>query len=108
MNCKRKWNNLKKVRKQLEYDPLLLPPFAVKEEIERQIPEISEVLSPTPIVPQLLGLRIKLPYIQFRDQIADVKLGDYCLKEIAEIQPSNFRDYIIVKFLKKSQIQKQE
>ncbi len=96
---------LKIVRKQLEFDPLLLPPFAVKEEIERQITAISEVLSPTPIVPQLLGLRIKLPYTQFRNEITKVKLGDYLLEEIAEILPSNFRDYILVKFLRKSQIQ---
>lgn len=98
---------LKKVRDQLEFDPLLLPPFAVKEEIERQVSAISKVLSPTPIVPQLLGLRIKLPYTQFRDEVARVKLGDYLLENIAEILPSNFRDYILIKFLRKSQIQSQ-
>jgi putative methanogenesis marker protein 7 len=92
------------VRATLERDPLFIPPFAVKEEIERQVPEIQRVLSPTPIVPQIRGLRVKLPFPQFQEKIANVKIGEYLLREIATIAPSNFRKYILVKFLPQSQI----
>ena len=94
----------RKVRDALEHDPFILSPYAVKEEIERQVPEIQRVLSPTPIVPQIRGLRIKLPFPQFQEKIANVKIGDYLLSEIAEIAQSNFRNYILVKFLSRSQI----
>jgi len=94
----------RKVRATLENDLLFLSPYAVKEEIEHQIPEIQRVLSPTPIVPQIRGLRIKLPFPPFQEKIANVKIGDYLLSEIAEITPSNFRNYILVKFLHRSQI----
>jgi len=93
-----------KVRASLEHDPLFIPPFAVKEEIERQVPEIQRVLSPTPIVPQIRGLRIKLPFPQYQEKIANVKIGEYPLREIATIAQSNFRNYILVKFLPRSQI----
>lgn len=92
------------IRSSLERDPLFIPPYAVKEEIERQVPEIQRVLSPTPIVPQIRGLRIKLPFPQYQNKIANVKIGEYLLSEIAEIAQSNFRNYILVKFLSKSQI----
>ncbi len=97
---------IQKRRKFLERDPPLLPPFAIKEEIERQVSAIHNVFSPTPIVTQLQGLRIKLPYSQFYEEIAIVQIGDYILKEIAEIKPSNFRDYILIRFLSQSQIKK--
>ncbi|NVM52905.1 MAG: methanogenesis marker 7 protein [Candidatus Helarchaeota archaeon] len=95
---------IEKVRESLERDPPILPSFAVKEEIERQVPELESVFSPTPIVPQIRGLRIKLPYSQFKEKIAYVKIGNYRLDEIAEIKQSNFRDYICVRLLSKSQI----
>jgi putative methanogenesis marker protein 7 len=94
----------RKVRSLLERDSLFLSPFAVKEEIERQIPEIRKVFSPTPIVPQIRGLRIKLPFPEFREKIANVQIGDYFLNEIADIVKSNFRNYTLVKFLQRSQI----
>jgi len=94
----------RKIRGFLERDPIFLSPFAIREEIERQIPEIKRVLSPTPIVPQIRGLRIKLPFSGFHEKIAKVQIGDYLLEEIADIKKSNFRDYTLVKFLQRSQI----
>ncbi|HUY01157.1 MAG TPA: methanogenesis marker 7 protein [Candidatus Deferrimicrobium sp.] len=99
---------LRKVRNFLENDPPLLPSFAIKEEIERQLPEIKNIFSPTPIVPQLRGLRIKLPFYQLRDKIANIKIGDYLLKEIADIHKSNFRDYVLIRLLLQSQISSKE
>ncbi|MHA1130318.1 MAG: methanogenesis marker 7 protein [Candidatus Helarchaeota archaeon] len=95
---------IKKTREILENDPPLLPSFAVKEEIERQLPEIHQVFSPTPIVPKVGALRIKLPFQQFQQKIGQIRIGDYLLKEIAEIKLSNFRDYTLVKLLSRSQI----
>jgi putative methanogenesis marker protein 7 len=94
----------RKVRSLLERDSFFLSPFAVKEEIERQVPEIRKVFSPTPIVPQIRGLRIKLPFPDFHEKIANIQIGDYLLSEIANIVPSNFRNYTLVKFLQRSQI----
>ncbi|NVM30698.1 MAG: methanogenesis marker 7 protein [Candidatus Helarchaeota archaeon] len=97
---------IQKRRKLLERDPPLLPSFAVKEEIIRQVPAIKNVYSPTPIVPKLQGLRVKLPYAQFHEEMASIQIGDYRLDEIAEVTQSNFRDYILIKFLAQSQIKK--
>ncbi len=97
--------SIKKTREILDNDPLLLPPFAVKEEIERQIPELRTVYSPSPIVPKIRGLRVKLSYSQFREKIANIQIGDHQLRNIAEIIPSHFRDYILINLLPRSQIQ---
>ncbi|MHA1652046.1 MAG: methanogenesis marker 7 protein [Candidatus Helarchaeota archaeon] len=95
---------IKKVRSFMAHDPPMIPSFAVKEEIERQVNEIKEVFSPSPIVPKIRGVRVKLPYSQFREKIGNVRIGDYLLKEIADIKKSNFRDYILVQLLSQSQI----
>ncbi len=94
---------IKKTREMLENDPPLLPSFAVKEELERQLPEIQQVFSPTPIVPKVGALRVKLPFDQFHEKIGQIKIGDYNLKDIAEIMPSNFRNYTLVRLLSQSQ-----
>jgi methyl coenzyme M reductase subunit C-like uncharacterized protein (methanogenesis marker protein 7) len=71
----------------------------VKTEIENQIPAVKEIYSPAPIVSQLDGVRVKLDYDQYKDQIAEVKVDDYRLGDVSEIKKSKMYDYILVKLL---------
>ncbi len=91
---------LEKKREDLAKDPLSVAPARLMNLIRERVPEILEVTSPTPLTVQMAGLRVKLPYDTFAPvframEIEDgIKLGD-----IAEIEPSRMRDYILVKIL---------
>lgn len=90
-------------REDLEKDPLCVSPVRVMEEITQQIPEIEESLSPTPITMHLDGMRIKLPYDDFYEKIRGVKfIEGPILSDVAEIEPSYMRGYIILKIKTKS------
>lgn len=86
-------------REEIANDPLIISPFAIKDEIERQLPEFAEIYSPAPIVPRLTGVRVKLPYSKFKEKLGEIKLGDYKLKELAKIKPSVWKEYSIIQIL---------
>lgn len=84
-------------------DPLLISPFAVKDEIERQLSEYADIVSPAPIVPRLTGVRVKLPFNKYKDKIGEIMLGDYKLKQLAKIRGSVWKDYTLIDILTKSE-----
>lgn len=86
-------------RKEMMDDPPIVPSILVKTEIENQVPAVKEIYSPAPIVSQLDGVRVKLDYDKFKDQIADVIVDDHRLGDISEIKKSKMYDYILVKLL---------
>lgn len=90
-------------REELAKDQLCINPLRVMDEINQQIPEILESLSPTPITLHLDGMRIKLPYDEYSERIKEIKLieGPY-LSELADVSPSYMRGYIILKIKPKS------
>jgi len=92
-------------RKELSYDPPIVPPVVVKDEIEKRVEEVFNILSPMPIVTQLDGLRIKMDYDKYKDKIANVKVGNYILKDIAYITRSMMKNYILVKIKPKSEVE---
>ena len=84
---------LEKRKKELAQDPPIAPSILVKE-----------VISPTPVTSQLCGLRVKLDYDKYHEEIENVVIGDQKLKDIAEIKKSHFYDYILVELLTESSL----
>jgi putative methanogenesis marker protein 7 len=91
-----------KRRREMDLDPLIVEPALVKKEIERQIPEVNEVLSPNPVTLKIDGIRVKLPYNEYKDRIASMEIEGKKLIEIANINKSLMRDYILIKILPES------
>ncbi len=91
-------------RKEMMDDPPIVPSILVKTEIENQVPAVKEIYSPAPIVSQLDGVRVKLDYNEFKDQIAEVVVNDYRLGDVSEIKKSKMYDYILVKLLPETSI----
>ena len=85
-------------------DPPILPSILVKTEIEYQIPAVKEIYSPAPVVSQLDGVRVKLNYDKFHDQVEDVMINDYRLADVSEIRKSFMYDYTLVKLLPETSI----
>ena len=97
-------NVLDKKRRDMSLDPPLAPSILVKNAIENQVPAIEDVISPTPVTSQLDGVRVKLDYDKYHEEIANVMVNDKPLKEIADIKKSFMYDYILVKLLSESAI----
>jgi putative methanogenesis marker protein 7 len=91
-------------RRDMAQDPPLVPSILLKTEIENQVPAIADVYSPTPVTSQLDGVRVKLNYEQYHEQIRQVKINKYYLADISEISRSKMYDYILVKLLSESSI----
>ncbi|SCG86544.1 methanogenesis marker 7 protein [Methanobacterium congolense] len=91
-------------RMEMADDPPIVPSILVKTEIENQVPAIKEVYSPVPVVSQLDGVRVKLDYAKYHEEIADVVVSDYRLGDISEIKKSFMYDYTMVKLLPETSI----
>ncbi len=91
-------------RKEMMDDPPIVPSILVKTEIENQVKAVEQIYSPAPIVSQLDGVRVKLNYDEYKDEIAEVKVDEYRLGDVSEIKKSLMYDYILVKLLPESSI----
>ncbi len=89
-------------RKEMDLDPLIIEPALVKTEVERQVPEVLDALSPNPVTLKVDGLRIKLPYDDYKDRVASVVVDGKRLGEVSRITKSLMRDYILVRILPES------
>ncbi len=89
-------------RREMDLDPLVVDPIIVKGEIERQVPESTEALSPNPVTLKIDGVRVKLLYDEYKDRIGGVDIEGRKLSEFATIKRSLMRNYILVKVLPKS------
>lgn len=95
---------ISKQKEDLSDDPLIISPIITKIAIERKVSEIEHVNSPMAIVSQLDGVRVKLPYDEFHEEIADVDVEGYRLGDISEIKKSKMYDHILVKILPESSL----
>ncbi len=92
------------VRIGLAKDPPSVAPPRIKKEIEEQIPELVDNLHPLPITLQMNGVRVKLPYKDYHEQMENIQFVEgVTLKEVARILPSKMRDFILIKALPKSE-----
>jgi putative methanogenesis marker protein 7 len=85
-------------REEIAKDPLSVSPARLMDIIGEQVPDIAEVTSPTPITVQIAGLRVKLPYDSYAPQIRKCEIeGGITIADVADVNPSRMRDYILVK-----------
>ncbi|MFZ0006547.1 methanogenesis marker 7 protein [Methanoregula sp.] len=89
---------LEKRREELAKDPLSVSPARLMDVIREHVPAILAVTSPTPLTVQMSGLRVKLPYDSYAEVLRKVEIEDGIkIGDIADIEPSRMRDYIIVR-----------
>lgn len=85
-------------REDIAKDPLSVSSARLMDVVKEQVPEIQEVLSPTPITVQMSGLRVKLPFDTFATRIKGVEIEDgVTVGDIADLLPSRMRDYILIR-----------
>ncbi len=95
---------LDKVREEIAKDPPAIAPPRIKKEIEEQIPEIIDNLHPLPVTLQMNGVRVKLPYEEYHEQIENMEFVEGVkMKEVARVLPSKMRNFILIKPLPKSE-----
>jgi putative methanogenesis marker protein 7 len=91
---------LEKKREEIAKDPLSVSPARLMGLIREKVPAILDVTSPTPLTVQMAGLRVKLPYDTFAQDLRKIEIEDgILLGDVAEILPSRMRDYILVRIL---------
>ena len=91
-------------KREMVHDAPLVPPIVVKNAIEHQIPAINDVISPLPVTGQLDGVRVKLDYDKYHEEIENVIVDGKKLSELAEIKKSFMYDYILVKIYSESSL----
>jgi len=85
-------------REEIAKDPLSIVPSHLMDIIMDQVPEIHDVLSPTPITVQMAGLRVKLPFEIYADTVRDLEIEEGVkVRDVAEITPSRMRNYMLVR-----------
>ncbi len=85
-------------RSEIAKDPLSISPARLMDVILEQLPDIHDVTSPVPVVVQMDGVRVKLPYDPFAAQLKEVEVEKgVTIGMISDIRPSRMRDYILVK-----------
>jgi len=95
---------LDKTRATIAKDPLTTSPPRIMDAVREQVPDVEFSYSPLPIALNLTGVRIKLPYSQYKDAVAAVKFDEGVkLGEIATIRPSQMKEYILVRILPSSE-----
>ncbi|MDD1724275.1 MAG: methanogenesis marker 7 protein [Methanospirillum sp.] len=79
-------------------DPLSVTPAHLMNIILEKVPDIHYVTSPIPVVVQMDGIRVKLPYDPYAPAIREVEVEPGIrIADICDIHPSRMRDYILVK-----------
>jgi len=85
-------------RSEIAKDPLSISPARLMDVILEKLPDIHDVTSPVPVVVQMDGVRVKLPYDPFAAHLKEVEVEKgVTIGMISDIRPSRMRDYILVK-----------
>jgi len=95
---------LDKTRTEISKDPLTTSPPRVMDAVREQVPEVLYSYSPLPIALNLSGVRVKLPFDDYKEAVKAVTFDEGVkLGEIAAILPSRMKDYILVRILPASE-----
>ncbi|NLV25844.1 MAG: methanogenesis marker 7 protein [Methanomicrobiales archaeon] len=79
-------------------DPLSVVPARLMDVILESVPDIHDVTSPIPVVVQMDGVRVKLPYDLYASKIRDIEIeSGIHIKDICDLYSSRMRDYILMK-----------
>ena len=85
-------------RSEIAKDPLSISPARLMDVILEQLPDIHDVTSPVPVVVQMDGIRVKLPYDPFARRLKEIEVETgVTVGTIGDIRPSRMRDYILVR-----------
>ncbi len=85
-------------RDALARDPLSVFPPRLMAIVEEQIPEVTMLTHPTPVTAQMEGLRVKLPYDLYADDVRSLDVtGGVTVGDIADVLPSRMRNYILIR-----------
>ncbi|MDY6865653.1 MAG: methyl-coenzyme M reductase family protein [Halobacteriota archaeon] len=97
--------NIKKLREELSVNPPIAPPFVLKSEIMSQVEDAQYILAPEAITLRTNGLRVKMPWQIYADDIANVDIGKYKIKEISNLRCSANKNRILVDLLPESLVE---
>ena len=90
-------------KRELDEDPLFVHPAEVKQAIEDLDP-VQESLRPAPIVLHLDGLRVKIPYDEWKDTLSQVEVYGRKLGDISEIRDASLTGSTIIKILTECEV----
>ncbi|KQM11549.1 hypothetical protein AOA80_07630 [Methanomassiliicoccales archaeon RumEn M1] len=91
-------------RQELDEDPLFVHPAEIKDRIA-ELEAVQQSLRPAPIVLHLDGLRVKIPYDEWKDQIADVEVYGRRLGDIAEITDSRLGGSTLIRIKTRAEVE---
>jgi methyl coenzyme M reductase subunit C-like uncharacterized protein (methanogenesis marker protein 7) len=95
---------VKAKRKELEEDPLFVHPAEVKERIA-ELEAVQRSLRPAPVVLHMDGLRVKIPYKEWKDQIAAVEVYGHRLGDIATLSDSRLGGSTLIRIKTRSEVE---
>jgi putative methanogenesis marker protein 7 len=94
-------------RREIDEDPLFIHPAEVKQRIE-SLEVVQRSLRPAPIVLHLDGLRVKIPYEEWKDRLANIDIFGHKLGEVTAISSARIGGSTIMKILTKSEVEARE
>lgn len=95
---------VKDKRRVLEEDPLFVHPAEVKDRIAELEP-VQRSLRPAPVVLHLDGLRVKIPYREWKEEIAAVEVYGHRLGDIATITDSRLGGSTLIRIKTQSEVE---
>jgi putative methanogenesis marker protein 7 len=91
-------------RKELDEDPLFVHPAEIKQAIADLEP-VQDNLRPAPIVLHLNGLRVKIPFTEWKDTLSDIEIYGRKLGEIANIRDASLTGSTLIEILTKCEVE---
>ena len=89
---------LDKKREEIAKNPLSISPAKLMSTLDEEMQITKGSTHPTPITVQTAGLRVKIPYGEYADDVSAVEIEDGVkIGDICDISPSRMRNYIWVK-----------
>jgi len=95
---------IKKRRREVDEDPLFVHPAEIKDRLE-SLEAVRSSLRPAPIVLHVDGLRVKIPYQEWKQEIENLVIYDHRLADIASISDSRLGGSTLIKIHTMSQVQ---
>lgn len=91
-------------RRELDEDPLFVHPAEVKDRIS-ELEAVQRSLRPAPVVLHLDGLRVKIPYAEWKEQIAAVEVYGRRLGDIAHLSDSRLGGSTLIRIKTRSEVE---
>ncbi|MBM4237620.1 MAG: methanogenesis marker 7 protein [Euryarchaeota archaeon] len=94
-------------RRTIDEDPLFVHPAEVKQRIDF-LPAVQKSLRPAPIVLHLDGLRVKIPYADWKDELSNIEIFGRRLGDIAVMSDSRLGGSTVIRILTASEVEARE